>query len=278
MDMYPILKYPGAKWRIARWIISHFPQHESYLEPYFGSGGIFFCKPKSRIETINDIDGEVVHFFKMCRNRPDDLADALRLTPWAREERQAAFDPTSDDIERARRFAVRCWQTFGASFRKSNGWRHTSAKFNDGGPDNPKLWARMPQCVQDASTRLLEAQIENCMALDLIKRFNGERVLIYTDPPYVKGTRNSHGDTYRHEMSDADHEELLRTLMEHTGMVILSGYDCDLYNDTLRDWHKETTKTMAELAVKRIECLWLNPAVAEKTKFRQTNLYDEEAI
>ena len=221
--MSPILKYPGAKWRIAPWILSFIPPHESYLEPYFGSGGVFFAKTKSRIETINDIDGDVVHFFKICRDRPDDLADALRLTPWAREEREAAFEPAGDDIERSRRFAVRCWQTFGAS-AKSSGWRNTTAKEKNGGADNPRLWARLPQNIRDASIRLLEAQIENRPALDLIKRFNGERVLIYADPPYVKSTRNTHCDAYRHEMSDADHRELLRALMEHSGMVVLSGY------------------------------------------------------
>jgi DNA adenine methylase len=261
--MNPILKYPGAKWRLATWILSFIPPHESYLEPYFGSGGVFFNKARSRIETINDIDGEVVHFFRMCRSRPDDLADAIHLTPWARAEREAAFDPASDDIERARRFAVRCWMTFGASIRKSNGWRHTTAKKSNGGPDNPRLWARMPECIRTASARLLETQIENAPALDLIRHFNGERVLIYVDPPYVKDTRNTHGDAYHHELSNADHEELLRTLMEHTGMVFISGYDCDLYNDTLHDWRKETTNTTAELAAKRVECLWINPAGAE---------------
>jgi len=111
----PILKYPGAKWRLSTWIVSHFPTHESYLEPFFGSGAVFFNKSPARIETINDIDGEIVHFFKICRNRPDDLAHALHLTPWSREERDAAYEPALDEIERARRFAVRCWMTFGAS-------------------------------------------------------------------------------------------------------------------------------------------------------------------
>jgi DNA adenine methylase len=127
--MYPILKYTGAKWRLAPWILSFIPPHESYLEPYFGSGGVFFLKAKSRIETINDIDGEVVHFFKMCRDRADELANALYFTPWAREEREAAYAPAGNDIERARRFAVRCWQTFGAAVHKSNGWRHTTAVY-----------------------------------------------------------------------------------------------------------------------------------------------------
>ena len=260
----PILKYPGAKWRIASWITSFFPPHESYLEPYFGSGAVFFNKAPARIETLNDVDGEIVHFFRMCRERPDELADALRLTPWAREEREAAYEPAGDGIEQARRFAVRCWMSFGATPRKSNGWRFTSAKDTDGGPDNPKLWARMPGCIREASARLLEAQIENRPALDVIRRHNGRNVLIYTDPPYLKNTRSMHGDAYYHdEMTEADHEELLRALMAHTGMVILSGYDSDMYNDYLQGWHKETICTIAERAAKRTECLWINHTAAE---------------
>ena len=264
--MHPILKYPGAKWRLAQWILSFMPPHESYLEPYFGSGAVFFNKLPARIETINDIDGEVVHFFKMCRDRPDELAAALRLTPWARDERDAAYVTAIDDIERARCFAVRCWQTFGASPHKSNGWRYTIAKFSDGGPDNPKLWARLPQCVREAAARLLEVQIENRPALEVIKRYNGPRVLIYADPPYIKSTRTMHGDAYHYEMVDDDHIELLHVLTQHTGMVVLSGYDSDLYNNILNGWHKVTTNTTAECAAKRTECLWINPAGFENIK------------
>jgi DNA adenine methylase len=273
--MHPILKYPGAKWRLAQWIISHFPPHESYLEPFLGSGAVFFNKPKARIETVNDMDGEVVNFFRICRSRPDELAVVLRLTPWSREERSAAFDqdPTGDEIERARRFAVRCWQTFGAGIHKSNGWRHTTAKDSDGGPDNPKLWARLPQCIREASIRLLEAQIENCLAIEAIKRHNGERVLIYADPPYLHNTRTANTKSYRYEMTDADHEELLQALLEHKGMAVISGYDNDLYNGTLRGWHKETINTIAELAAKRTECLWVNP-LAYYNKSNQLSIDD----
>ena len=267
--MHAILKYPGAKWRLAQWIISFLPPHESYLEPYFGSGAVFFNKPKSRIETINDIDGEVYNFFLICRNYPDELCEALALTPWSRQERNAAYDPLpggnwhKGEIERARRFAVRCWQTFGASPLKSNGWRYTTAKHSNGGPDNPKLWARMPQCIRDASIRLLEAQIENAPAVEVIKRCNGKNVLIYADPPYLRSTRTAHSDAYHYEMTDSDHEELLQALMEHTGMVVLSGYDSELYNNTLGGWHKEVVETTAEQSVRRIECLWINPVAME---------------
>ena len=83
--MKAIVKYPGAKWRLAPWIISHFPKHHSYLEPFFGSGAVFFNKPPSNIETINDLDGEVVNFFDCIRKDPERLARNLFLTPYSRE-------------------------------------------------------------------------------------------------------------------------------------------------------------------------------------------------
>jgi DNA adenine methylase len=261
----PILRYPGAKWRLAPWIISHMPPHESYLEPYFGSGAVFFGKAPARIETINDLDGEVINFFRVCRERPDDLAEALALTPWARAEREAAYEPATDDLERARRFAVRVWQTYGACVSESRGWRATTGSYRGGGPDFPKLWARLPGVVREASERLLEAQIECRPALDVIRRYNGPEVLIYADPPYVHGTRTASGKAYTHEMTDKDHAELLYVLRDHKGPVLLSGYDSDLYSGLLGDWRKETRATTAEKGVKRVECLWINPAARERT-------------
>ena len=267
----PILKYPGAKWRLADWVITHMPPHDSYLEPFFGSGAVLLRKRPARAETINDLDGEVVNFFKVCRSRPDELAELLRLTPWARDERDAAYQHTTDELERARRFAVKCWQTFGSFRDKSCGWRHTTGKTANSGPDSPSLWARVPQCVAEASKRLLEVQIENRPALDVIERFNGPEVLIYADPPYLHDTRAASGYAYKHEMSAVEHEALLRALMAHRGSVLLSGYDHELYNDTLRGWRKETVDTTAERGARRVECLWINP-VADVAGGRQLSL------
>jgi len=252
------------------------PPHKSYVEPFFWGGGVFFNKPPSPVETINDMDGDVVNFFRVCRDRPDKLAEALRLTPWARDEREASYEPTGNELERARRFAVRCWMTFGAFRDKTRGWRHTTGKTPNAGPDNPNLWARLPQVVAEASKRLLEAQIENRPAINVIERFNGPEVLIYADPPYLHDTRTAHGYAYEHEMAATEHEELLRVLMAHKGMVLLSGYDHDLYNATLRGWRKETLDTTAERGAVRTECLWINPAGAERIGGEQIGLFSGE--
>lgn len=270
--MLPVLKYPGAKWRLANWIISYMPPHESYLEPYFGSGGVFFNKPKSRVETINDIDGAIVQFFRTCRESPEELAQAIAMTPWAREEFLLSdfLDdaPPSADIERARQFAVRCWMTFGARTRCKTGWRHSTGKTVNGGPDNPKLWRRLPNIVYQVADRLMDAQIYNRPAVDVIAEYNGNGVLLYCDPPYVKHTRTLNGDQYRYEMTNQDHEELLSSLTAHKGMVILSGYTSPMYMDTLKDWTVVRTNTTAERGVPREECLWLNPAIIQKNNMQ----------
>ena len=203
--MHPILKYPGAKWRLAQWILSHMPPHESYLEPFFGSGAILFNKPPARIETVNDIDGAIVHFFKVCREHPDELAQAVSLTPWAREEFMACDflenETPADDVERARQLLVRIWMTFGARTRYKTGWRHTTGRTEHSGPDNPKLWRRLPEVIYQAADRLMDVQLENRPAVDVIRRFNGPSVLIYADPPYLKDTRVLNGNQYRFEMT-----------------------------------------------------------------------------
>lgn len=261
--MEPILKYPGAKWRLAGWIIDHMPPHDSYLEPFFGSGAVFFNKPRSRLETINDIDGAIVRFFRTCREQPEELARAIMLTPWARGEyRMCDFtdpDIDIDDVECARRLAVRCWMTFGARTRCKTGWRHSVGKTDNGGPANPKLWSRLPDTVMQVAERLKDAQIESRDAIDVIRDFNGPQVLIYADPPYLKQTRTLNGDQYRHEMDDGAHARLLAALNEHSGMALLSGYDSELYRSALPGWVQLRKHTTAERGIRRVESLWINP-------------------
>lgn len=258
--MNPTLKYPGAKWRTVDWIISHMPPHKSYLEPFFGSGAVLFNKIPAQYETINDIDGRVVQFFRTCREQPDALAEALSLTPWAREEFDAAHDcmPWDSEVERARKFAVRCWMSFGGRPDK-NGWSITTSASPNPGPCTTKIWHRMPDTVKAVAERLLDVQIDNVPAVDIIRRFNGPECLIYADPPYLRSTRTLNGDQYANEMSDADHEELLKALLDHNGIVMLSGYKSDMYMDMLRGWRMVTHQERANLGAPRTECLWINP-------------------
>lgn len=251
-----ILKYPGAKWRIAEWIISHMPEHHSYVEPYFGSGAVLFQKEPSKIETVNDLDGDVVNLFRVVRDSAEPLIRSITYTPYSRQEYEEAFTKQpADEIEKARLFLIKCWQ--GHGFR--NIATHRSGWKNDvQGREAAyalRNWYRLPQWIESAVERLRTVQIEQRPAVDVIKRFNYSNVLIYADPPYVLSTR--HGKNYNHEMTDKDHIELLEALMNHKGSVILSGYDNSIYEEYLKDWGKFNIDTTAEKGLKRVETIWI---------------------
>lgn len=256
----PVLKYPGSKWRLAEWIVSLMPPHKSYLEPFFGSGAVFFTKPPSRIETINDLDGEIVNLFRVIRERPEELERAVALTPYSREEYDAAWErvkagTVTDPVELARLTLVRYWQTHGSCVYYRSGWKNDLA-----GREyayNVRYWTCLPEWIADVAERLKEAQIERAPAVEVIRRFASTEVLIYADPPYVLSTRKQR--QYNVEMAeDAQHVELLEALLAHPGPVMLSGYDSALYNDMLTGWTKLCHKAQSEHGGARTECLWVN--------------------
>lgn len=254
--MKAIMKYPGSKWSIAKWIISFFPPHHSYLEPFFGSGAVFFNKPPSDIETINDLDGNVVNLFDCIRRDPKRLAREIYLTPYASEvyDREFTRDP-EDPYERARNFYIRLNQ--GHGYRTNGekvGWK------NDvNGRERAyavREWNILPEKIMMAAGRLKEAQIEHMDAIELVRRFNREDVLVYCDPPYMLSTR--HGKQYKCEMDNAEHERLLDTLIGHTGPAIISGYDNSLYQQKLKQWHREETTIRSQVGTKKKEIIWMN--------------------
>lgn len=251
--MQPILKYPGAKWRLAKWIIEQMPEHKVYLEPFFGSGAVLFNKEPVGIETINDIDGRVVNLFRVIRNRPDELGWLIEYTPWARDEYLASYAETGDELEDARRFLVRCWQAFATRTGYKTGWRHSA----QGHCSNmPEQWSRVPDRIDAVARRLKHVQIENMDATKLIKKHSHPNVLIYADPPYILDTRGK--GIYKCEMSDDDHMRLLNALLEHQGPVLLSGYDNPLYREMLKDWRTKSKNTQVERGQVGKEILWLN--------------------
>lgn len=248
-----ILKYPGAKNRIADWICSYIPKHDVYLEPFAGSLAVFFNKERSHIETVNDIDDEIVNFFHIVRDRSDELCNVLYFTPYSRSEYKSAYELTNDELERARRFAVKCWMGFGCGNLYRNGFKSGQQTKS---PNPAKAWSELPDTIQMAMERLKGVQIENLPALELINRYDTEDVFIYADPPYLHGTRKNY--LYRYEMTNLDHENLLKTLANHPGKVLLSGYDNEMYNDILNGWKKVQKSTTAEGGRSRVETLWMN--------------------
>lgn len=265
----PILKYPGSKWMIAKWIVQHMPEHVVYLEPFFGSGAVLFNKKPSQVETINDIDGNVINLFRVIREQPEELARLCYFTPWARDEftsiLTSASDPdpfikTGNNLEDARRFLVRCWGAFSGVTADRSGWACDVAGKQYSGICY--RWQRLPEQIMMAAKRLKDVQIENQPAVKLIKRYKSENTLIYADPPYLLSTR--YNRMYKHEMTDMDHAELLDVLLDHPGPVLLSGYPNQLYDDRLKHWERRSTLGLAAGYKEREEVLWINPVAAAK--------------
>ena len=252
--MKSLLKYPGGKWRIAEWIISYFPTHKVYCEPFFGSGAVFFTKTADRIETINDVDGNVVNLFKVCREYPDELARMIELTPFSREEFIACEDlEVSDPIERARRTIIRYNQSFGTSNSSKCSWKNSQKASS---PSCHNLWNYLPRTIAETCARLKEAQIENIDALELIKRYDDSETLLYLDPPYPQCLRKN--NLYQWEMNDARHEELLQLILKSKSKVIISSYDNALYNEALSKWYTAEKSTLAQMGLPRTEKLYMN--------------------
>jgi len=254
--MRAVLKYPGSKWSLARWIISFFPEHHSYLEPFFGSGAVLFNKSRSHIETVNDLDGNVVNLFEWIKRDPERLARAIYYTPYARQVYENAFSKEpEDDFGRAVSFYTRL--NMGHGFRTNGekvGWKNDVQ-----GRERAYAaldWCRIPDKVLQAAERLRGVQIECRPALEVIKRFNHENVLIYCDPPYMLESR--HGKQYRCEMSRGEHEELLTVLLQHKGPVLLSGYDTELYNSMLEGWTRREAISYSQVCSRKKEVLWMN--------------------
>lgn len=254
--MKSVMRYPGSKWALAKWIISFFPEHHSYLEPFFGSGAVLFNKPRSNIETVNDMDGNVVNLFNWIKRDPERLAHEIYYTPYARRVYEDALTSMPEDsLERAVNFYIRL--NMGHGFRTNGekvGWKNDVQGRERAYASQD--WCNLPDKILQAAERLRGVQIENMPALDLIKRFNYKNVLIYCDPPYMLETR--HGKQYRCEMDDGDHEELLRLLLKHKGFVLISGYDTELYRDMLAGWIRYEATAYSQICSKKKEVLWMN--------------------
>lgn len=253
--MKALLRYPGSKWSLAKKIVDLLPEHKSYLEPFFGSGAVLFTKPLSPIETVNDLNDDIVNLFQIIQKEPEALQEKVFLTPYARTVYNSACEETPEnEVDKAASFMVRSVMSHGFRVCERSGW-----KFDIDGRESSyavKHWNDLPALIQEAALRLKKVQIECRPALDLIQRFNRSDVCMYLDPPYVLSTRSR--KQYTVEMSDDEHVQLLELLNQSKARILLSGYDSDLYRRYLSDWEKLEFPATAEQGLRRTEVIWTN--------------------
>lgn len=270
----PVLRYHGGKWILAPWIISHFPPHRVYTEAFGGAASVLMRKPRSYGEVYNDLDGEIVNLFRVLRGEnAAELIRLLRLTPFAREEFEESYEPAPEPLEQARRTVVRSFMGFGSDSASGAqcGFRGNS---NRSGTTPAHDWVNYPPALARLVERVQGVVVECRDANLVVQQHDSPDTLHYVDPPYPHSTRKKAtlrtGKGYRHEMSDDDHRVLAGTLHGLSGMVVLSGYPCELYDRELYpDWHRIERTAHADGALKRIEVLWLNPAADATTRDKQ---------
>lgn len=261
----PALRYHGGKWRVAEWVISHFPAHEVYVEPFGGAASILLNKEPSPIEVYNDLDDEVVRLFRILRDpeKAKELQRRVHLTPFARAEFTSCWEVSDDPIERVRRLIVRSFQAIGNKDRLSrNGWRTRTARTKV----TPCIaWNGWPAEVPAFVDRLKDVVIESGTWQKMADVYDDEKTLFYFDPPYVFEARKSgYRKIYAHEMTNTDHAELLARIQTLKGMVVLSGYHHPMYDEALQGWERFETNARAQTNAPRVEVLWLNTAASNR--------------
>lgn len=254
----------GGKFSHLDWLLPLLPKAHHYCEPFAGSAAVLLNREPSPVETYNDIDGEVVNFFRILRDNGPEIERAIALTPFSREEYHRAISGSlreASDLERARRFYIRARQTrTGLAQTATLGrWANCKDTSRAGMSGVVSRWLGGVEALGDISSRLVRVQIENRPAIDLIKLYDSKTTLFYCDPPYVHTTRGD-SKAYGYEMTDEEHACLLDTLNKCKGMVAVSGYRSSLYNKMFKGWRRfDAAKKMAHSVKEaRQECVWMN--------------------
>lgn len=244
---------------LAKWIISHFPKHRIYVEPFGGAASVLLQKMPVYSEIYNDLDNEVVNLFRVVRDHGEELKALLINTPFARMELKDAYNTSLNPIESARRMMVRSFMGFGsaAASGQVTGFRSGSHR---SGTTPAKDWNNYPEALAGIIKRLRLVTIENKDAKEIMAQHDSKSTLHYIDPPYVLDTRYRGQATscYKFEMSNDEHWALCEFIKTLEGFVILSGYDHPIYNTALANWHRVERKTFADGAKARTEVLWIN--------------------
>lgn len=239
--------YYGGKLSHLSRILPLLPRCTTYVEPFAGSAAVLLNRLPSPVEVYNDLDGDIVNFFKVLREQPDELERQLRLTPFSRLEYVQSCTRREDvtDIERARQFYVRHNQSFANIPRATPGrWGYCITHSRRGMSGIVSSWHSNLDMLDIVAQRLLQVQIECAPAIEVIQRYDTPETLFYVDPPYPHEIREQSSlAAYWHEMTDEQHRKLATVLKACKGRVAISGYECELYTELFGDWHKHVFKS-----------------------------------
>jgi len=266
----PLIRYYGGKWKFAPWVISHFPPHKTFVEVFGGAGSVLLRKPRSHTEIYNDIEDEIVNLFRVMRDtrQADELIRLLRLTPYARTEYEDAMIIVDDPVERARRTIIRAYMGFNSLTVNPGVTSGFRQGFRQGGSVGDG-WARYPDAMHAIVLRLRTVIIENQPWEEILRIYDRQGTLFYLDPPYLPSVRSewkgrAGESAYANELTREDHACLLKRILRLDGMVALSGYHSDLYDEYLSGWaHVEKETHATANGHPRTEVLWLSPRLQE---------------
>jgi len=256
----------GGKYSHLNWLLPLLPKCNHYCEPFGGSAAVLLNREPAPLETYNDLDGELVTFFRVLREKQNELIQAIAMTPFSREEFNLAINTNLasaqlGDIEKARLFFIKARQVrTGLAQTASNGrWANCIETSRAGMAGAVSRWLGSMEGLPDIALRFLRVQIENDKALKVIKRYDSKDTLFYCDPPYIHESRGDK-NAYRYEMNNEEHIELYEVLCKVKGKVAISGYGSTVMNELYKDWNAHVGPTKKALSIKeyRTEILWTN--------------------
>ena len=260
--------YYGGKNRLQKQLIRMFPPCYHYCEPFAGSAAVLLNREPVPIETLNDINGDIVNFFEVLRDNADLLITKLLLTPYSRQEFINCWEHSTDPVERARRTFVKIQMDIAkAGAKKDRGWSSNVTYLKGNHSYAVKNFFSKVVGLSEVADRLRMVQIENRPAVELIEKYDSPTTFFYCDPPYLPATRTSSND-YRFEMSENAHHELANALLAIKGNAAVSGYDDPIMEDLYPGWFKHEFKAKQVpmsrgKGLLRQECLWMNYDISQ---------------
>lgn len=216
------------------------PPHIHYIEPFFGGGSVLLNKnPEGVSEVVNDINSELTNFWRVLQDEKlfEKFKRRVEAIPFSQVEYEWGmnYEAVEFGLEMAVAFFVRCRQSRAGQMKSFA--TLSKNRTRKGMNEQASAWLSAIDGLPEVHNRLKRVVIYNEDAVNVIKREDTVNTLIYCDPPYVSSTRTSK-DVYDYEMADLQHEELLNVLKKCVGTIMISGYDCELYNDLLTGWQK----------------------------------------